>query len=188
MGGRSSRVKGASAELEIARLVAPWWQAHDPAARFARTPASGGWGTKDLRAGFKASGDLMTTSVDFPFVIEVKRREAGSRLQTASGAAARHPAWSWWRQSWKAADEQAGEPLLIFRRNGQPWRIFLPSAYVRRTGLIGVLSPILLLRDPTPLPDAAPEKCSVAASYLDALLTHSALQRIVAHGLKKDHE
>lgn len=110
-----SRQKGNVAELEVAKLIEAWWQPASPGCKFVRTPLSGGWGGPQVRAGFKASGDLMTTAQNFPFVVEVKRREAWSWATFSKGQ--RSPVWGWWRQACEAAEEQGGMPMLWFRQN-----------------------------------------------------------------------
>ncbi len=137
------RPKGSKAEIEIAKLLEPWWSTFEPfdangnPIRFVRTPLSGGWGSKDTRAGFKTSGDLMSTAVKFPFVVEVKRREGWSWKPFLNGK--KSPVWAWWLQACKAAAEQDGCPLLVFRKNREPWHAILPvMAYVRAPGPGGV--------------------------------------------------
>jgi hypothetical protein len=117
------RIKGNAAEREIARKLEDYWRPIEEA-RFVRTPLSGGWGGKDLRAEFKASGDLMTTAKRWPFVVEVKRRENWSWKPFLAGK--KSPIWGWWLQACAAADELAGAPLLIFRKSREPWSIVLP--------------------------------------------------------------
>jgi hypothetical protein len=117
------RPKGNKAEIEIAKMFSAWWSAFEPG-DFVRTPLSGGWGGKDLRAGFKASGDIMTTAQQFPFTIEVKRREGWSWKTLVAGK--KSPVWGYWRQALSQAKEMGGIPLLFFRRNREPWNVMLP--------------------------------------------------------------
>lgn len=129
--GRSQRAKGAGAELEVAALLQEWWRQLEPEAIFKRCPASGGWASPEARAGFRASGDLVTTALRFPFVVEVKRREIGTDKNLAAGF--RHPVWGWWVQAQRQAREQ-GEgavPLLVFRRSREQWRVLVPEDWWR---------------------------------------------------------
>ncbi len=110
-------------------MLAGWWSTIEPGAQFVRTPSSGGWATPQLRGGFKAAGDLMTTSTTFCFTVEVKRREAWvlRNLYQAKPS----PVWGWWKQACKAAKEEGRAPILFLRRNAKPgtsaeWFVMLP--------------------------------------------------------------
>lgn len=122
--GAGSRNKGSKAEIEVAKKFEVWWSTVEPGSRFVRTPLSGGWGGKDIRAGFRASGDLMTTAKQFPFTIEVKRREGWAWSTLLAGR--KCPVWGWWNQAIGQAKEQGGIPLLIFRKNREDWSLMLP--------------------------------------------------------------
>lgn len=117
------RPKGSKAEIEIAKRLKAWWSPFEPA-EFVRTPLSGGWGGKDLRAGFRASGDVMTTAQKFPFTIEVKRREGWSWTNLLAGKAS--PVWGYWKQAVGQAKEMGGIPLLFFRKNRELWSLMMP--------------------------------------------------------------
>ena len=121
--GVQGRPKGNRAEIEIAKSLKAWWSPFE-AAEFVRTPLSGGWGGKDLRAGFRASGDVMTTSLRFPFTVEIKRREGWSWVNLMRGW--RSPVWGYWRQAIAQAKEMGGTPLLFLRRNREEWSVMLP--------------------------------------------------------------
>jgi hypothetical protein len=121
-----SRQKGSVAEREVAAIIEPWWNVVEPG-KFVRTPLSGGWGTADTRAGFRASGDLMTTAPRFPFTVEVKRRESWTLERLLLGRPS--PVWEWWRQAQKQGEESNLVPLLWFRKSRQPWRVMLPYEY-----------------------------------------------------------
>src|SRR4051812_33410532 len=103
---KNSRAKGNVAEREVAGLLKVWWLPVEPDAEFIRTPLSGGWGGPKLRGEFRASGDLMTTAKRFPFVVEVKRREAWVMKNVLKGQPS--PVWGWWRQAQVAALELEG--------------------------------------------------------------------------------
>lgn len=128
-----SRGKGASGEREAAKLLAEWWGKVEPGCQFARTPGSGGWGNPELRAGFKISGDLMTTAKRFPFSVEVKRREGWTWARLIAGKPS--PVWEWWRQAQTQAREMACEPLLLFRHNRESWWAMLPAEYVKNKAI-----------------------------------------------------
>jgi len=131
-----SRQKGNVAEREVAALIQPWWQTIEPTCTFVRTPLSGGWGGRETRAGFKASGDLMTTAAKFPFTVEVKRRESWTLERLLAGKAS--PVWEWWRQSIGQAEEMLVNPMLWVRRNREPWRVILGAGYFERKKLARV--------------------------------------------------
>ena len=149
---KNGRVKGCRGEREVAAMLAEWWGAYDPGCKFVRTPSSGGWSAAKVRSEFRASGDIMTTSQLFPFVVEVKRREAFAWATFAAGRAC--PVWAWWEQTERAAAEQVGGvPMLWLRHNGEPWRVvvraeladrLVASRLVARRWLVmrGVVSPV----------------------------------------------
>lgn len=141
----NGRRKGSKAELEVCADIKRWW---DPVevAEWARTPLSGGWGKPQVRAGFRASGDLMTTAERFPFVVEVKRREGWAWSTLAAGRPC--PVWGWWRQAIKSAREMGGVPLLFFRKNNEPWWAMLPVKFTvtREVLLLGRWHPVHLAR------------------------------------------
>lgn len=113
--GSGSKQKGAGGELEVARLIQPWWARVEPGVAFARTPGSGGWGKAPIKQGFEIFGDLMTTGVRFPFTVEVKRREEGSPRNFVQGK--KTPVWGWWQQVQGDAALSKLEPVLFYRRN-----------------------------------------------------------------------
>ena len=122
----NGRQKGSKAEREIAVLLAEWWSAVEPDAIWKRTPLSGGWADAGTRAGFNASGDLMTTAKHFPFCVEVKKREAWS-VDAFMRSPKKSPVMAWWDQAIVQAAEMSKHPLLIFSKNRQPWRILLDA-------------------------------------------------------------
>lgn len=130
----NGRVKGSVAEREVAALLAAWWRPLEPSTEFVRTPLSGGWSSPTVRGGFRASGDIMTTSPTFPFTVEVKRRESFAWATLLAGRAS--PVWGWWAQATKAAREQGGHPMLWLKRNGERWRVALPADIVEGLGAL----------------------------------------------------
>lgn len=126
------REKGAKAEREVAALLQAWWRQLEPSARFVRTPGSGGWHGKsgaEVRAAFRASGDLMTTAERFPFAVEVKKKERWSEREFLAGRDS--PVHAWFAQAVEAAAELPREPshtvpLLVFAKNHVAWRCYLP--------------------------------------------------------------
>jgi hypothetical protein len=126
----NSRNKGSKAERDVAAMLAAWWDTFEPGVRFVKTPLSGGWSTAQVRGEFRASGDLMTTSATFPFVVEVKRREGFAWSTLLAGR--RSPVWQWWEQTCKAATEQRGAPMLWLRHNREPWHVGLAVEVLAR--------------------------------------------------------
>lgn len=114
--GLNSRRKGVRAQNEVAKIIQEWWSALEPGCEFVSTPQSGGWSTVTTRAHFQMGGDLMTTAMKWPFVVEVKRREGWSFENFANGR--KSPVWGWWRQAVKQAAESGGQPML-WARKGQ---------------------------------------------------------------------
>lgn len=123
-----SRKKGNVAEREVAALMQFWWRHLEPGTQFVRTPLSGGWGGPAVRAGFRASGDLMTTAARFPFAVEVKRREAFDMGNVLKGRPS--PVWGWWLQAQGQAEEMSCEPMLWFRKSRDPWRVLLRAEFI----------------------------------------------------------
>jgi hypothetical protein len=135
---KNGRAKGKVGEREVARLLQAWWAQLEPDCIFVSTPLSGGWGGPQHRAGFNASGDLMTTAARFPFCVEVKRREAVDirRLWLTTKAHEKSPVHKWWAQTVKAALEVKLTPMLVFRKNRGQWWVALPVGKVH-SGLLG---------------------------------------------------
>ena len=104
----NSRAKGASAEREVAAMLA-----EHIGLTFKR----------DLEQ-YRASdhGDLVCDE-PFPFVIEVKRYKTGCAAQPA-----------WWDQVCRAAQSVDKWPLLVWRYNRQPWRWRLPAQVLIELG------------------------------------------------------
>lgn len=140
------RNKGKTGEQEVAELLTAWWTQIEPDAIFKRTPGSGGWGGRnnaEARAGFKLTGDVMTTAKFWPFDVEVKRREEWRYDRFADGRPS--PVWLWWRQTQVSALTavrienpkteaelfKGREPMLWFRQNRRPWYVLLRKGYVR---------------------------------------------------------
>jgi hypothetical protein len=128
----NGREKGRRAELEVAALVQAWWDPLEPGCRFVRTPQSGGWHGPDVRAEFKAGGDLMTTAKRWPFSVEVKRREKWNLDNLMAGWPS--PAWGWWEQCCTAAREDGRLPLLFLRKSREPWWAVLDRGFEKLFG------------------------------------------------------
>ena len=129
----NGRTKGAVNERAVAKKIEGWWQDLEPGAEFYRTPLSGGWASPTARAGFKTSGDLVTTAKRFPFAVEVKAREGWSYTTFFAGKPC--PVWGWWLQAQDQAREQGAEPMLWVRHNREPWVVLVREGYVH--GLSG---------------------------------------------------
>lgn len=121
-------IKGPVAEREVAGLIKPWWRQLEPEALFVRTPLSGGWHDEEHRKDFKATGDIMTSALKWPFDIEVKRREGWSEPEFVAGRPS--PVWQWWRQCQISAWPNRNEPMLWLRRNRRPWVVLLRVTFV----------------------------------------------------------
>lgn len=123
-GGKHSKAKGSAGELQVIRLIQPWWRQVEAEAVFRRTPGSGGWARSK---GFKARGDVQAdkeTASLWRWSVEIKWRAS------ITDAAIQHfqeggdsPIWSFWRQSCEAAELDGLHPMLWFRGNRMPWRI-----------------------------------------------------------------
>lgn len=155
--GRRSKGKGAGAELEVGRILTPWWRRLEPEARFVRTPGSGGW---RHAKGFRARGDLVHDPECvklWPFSLEVKRREGWSELNFQTGG--RSPVWQWWLQTQRAALDDCRRPMLWFRKN-QPshvlralalpitWLVMIDSDIYDRVRVRGMTPPLIRFEAP----------------------------------------
>lgn len=176
-GRKNSRVKGSRAELDVAAAFSRWC-----GEEVRRTPLSGGWST----ARFGVTADLVCANPAFPFHVEIKHREGWTLDDLVTGARAAHDksVVQWWAQCVRSCPTATGkkgvlvyqkEPLLVFRRNRQPWLAMCAAA--RRLGGGGA-APVFAARfkfptDITPFPD-------VVVARLDAFLR----EEIVPRGLK----
>lgn len=128
----NGRAKGNSGEREVAALLKKWWEQLEPDCQFVRTPLSGGFSTPVVRAGFRMSGDLMTTAKKFPFSVEAKRREGWAMENFIQGR--KSPVWGWWEQTLTAAVEMNAEPMTWLRKNRKEWYVLIRNSFVP-TGL-----------------------------------------------------
>jgi hypothetical protein len=140
---KNGRRKGASAELEVVRLIEPWWRQHEPECVIKRTPGSGGWAKGKGRETFGTGGDLVFGNPDerpslFPFSVEVKRRENWSAKTFLAGSPC--PVWGWWDQTVAQAEETKREPMLWFRKSREEWRVML-DPYRERSSVVYVSAP-----------------------------------------------
>lgn len=121
----NGRAKGKTGEREVAAFFAAWWGEHEPGCRFVSTPLSGGFSTPAVRGDMKVAGDLCTNAKQWPFTVEVKRREAFVLTRVFAGKPS--PVWKWWRQAVRAAREEKRVPFLLFRKNRESeWMVMVP--------------------------------------------------------------
>lgn len=130
---KNSRVKGSRAELDVAGMFSRWCSEV-----VRRTPQSGGWSS----ARFGVTADLVCPNKAFPFHVEVKHREGWVLDDLVTGDRREHDKSivQWWKQCVEScpkfrqvgsATELAKEPLLVFRRNRQPWLAMMRRAKCR---------------------------------------------------------
>lgn len=113
----NSRAKGSRGERQVAKLFKDWW-----GSEFTRTPLSGGFATQKFRDEWNASGDLVTSDPTFPFCVEVKWVEGWSLEQMLSNKGCL--IFKWWAQTLRETPE-GKYPLLVFKKNGQPFYCML---------------------------------------------------------------
>lgn len=141
MARKNSRTKGSNAELEVCRLLSSWWDGVDrskvPAKDlpFFRTPGSGGWASSRSVAASEEmgviAGDVSTTHKDFPFLVEIKRREVSIHFENALSAAS-WPVYGWWDQIQAEASRYEDRiPMLLFRQNRKPWHAMVREPIAR---------------------------------------------------------
>lgn len=131
-GRKNSRTKGNRAELDVAQMFSRWC-----GNTVRRTPMSGGWSS----ARFGVTADLVCPKKAFPFHVEVKHREGWTLDDLVTGVRTDHDKSivQWWQQCVGACPVhrregdfgvevvRLKEPLLVFRRNRQPWLVMFES-------------------------------------------------------------
>ncbi len=118
---KNSRTKGNRAELDVAEMFSRW-----SGEVVRRTPQSGGWSS----AKFGVTADLVCPNVAFPYHVEIKHREGWVLDDLVTGVRKNHDKSivQWWNQCIASCpkDKVANfvrTPLLVFRRNRQPWLV-----------------------------------------------------------------
>jgi len=102
-----------------------------------RTPGSGGWSN----AKFGVTADLVCANRAFPYSVEVKHRENWVLDDLVTGVRREHDKSivQWWKQCVDSCPRDAARqrdgirrdapfaklPLLVFRRNRQPWLVMM---------------------------------------------------------------
>jgi hypothetical protein len=132
---KDSRRKGNRGELEVAEMFSRWC-----GEVVRRTPMSGGWSN----ARFGVTGDLVCDNPAFPYHVEVKLREGWVLDDLVTGVRREHDKSivQWWKQCFESCPRKEDklnridnrgrftllkEPLLVFRRNRQPWLAMMRS-------------------------------------------------------------
>jgi len=131
-GRKNSRVKGNRAELDVAEMFSRW-----SGEVVRRTPGSGGWSN----AKFGVTADLVCANRAFPYSVEVKHRENWVLDDLVTGVRREHDKSivQWWKQCVDSCPRDAARqrdgirrdapfaklPLLVFRRNRQPWLVMM---------------------------------------------------------------
>lgn len=132
---KNSRAKGNRAELDVAEMFSRWC-----GEVVRRTPGSGGWSN----AKFGVTADLVCPNPAFNLHVEIKHREKWTLDDLITGVRHEHDksVVQWWRQcveSCPKIEDKANriddrgrvtllkEPLLVFRRNRQPWLLMVRS-------------------------------------------------------------
>lgn len=126
---KNSRVKGNRGELDVAEMFSKW-----SGEIVKRTPGSGGWGGS---AEFGTTADLVCKKKAFPYHIEVKHREGWVLDDLVTGNRKDHDKSiiQWWIQCVASCPKLVDglyytlhkEPMLVFRRNRQPWLVMVRS-------------------------------------------------------------
>jgi len=110
----NSRSKGGRGEREAVKLLKSWW-----GSEFSRTPGSGAFATITQRTDLNVSGDVSTPDPDFPFIVEVKWHEDWDLDQLIKSEKCK--VWQWWKQAKDQAEGTGKLPLLLMKRNHNPW-------------------------------------------------------------------
>lgn len=127
---KNSRTKGNRGELDVAEVFSKWC-----GEVVRRTPQSGGWSN----AKFGVTADLVCTKKAFPFHVEVKHREGWVLDDLVTGARKDHDKSivQWWIQCTESCPTSK-MPVLVFRRNRQPWLVMTHA--VLATPVDGVIT------------------------------------------------
>lgn len=120
---KNSRTKGTRGELDVAKLFSKWC-----GETIRRTPMSGGWSN----AKFGVSADLVCAKKAFPFSVEVKHHEGWVLDDLVTGVRKDHVTSiaQWWAQCINECPLKK-TPLLVFRRNLQPWLVMCHASWVQ---------------------------------------------------------
>lgn len=114
--GKYSKNKGSGYELKTAKFMSAWWGGN-----FSRVPASGGLHWKGDQ---RVAGDIIPPiGLDFPFVIECKKREEWSMEHILLDIG--QPK-EWWSQVVTDGRRVDRTPLLIFSRNRAKDFVMIP--------------------------------------------------------------
>lgn len=124
---KNSRAKGNRAELDVAEMFSRWC-----GEVVRRTPGSGGWSN----AKFGVTADLVCANRAFPYHCEVKHREGWTLDDLVTGVRKEHDKSivQWWKQCVESCPQGKTKqgvaiftkvPLLVFRRNRQPWLVMM---------------------------------------------------------------
>jgi hypothetical protein len=126
--GRASTRKGAVAENDVAKKLEAWLRQEHAQATVRRTPLSGGWGAAGE---FTMRGDVQVRGAEFPWVVEVKRREGWSFRRFILGEQD-SPVWAWWDSVCIEADKARLSPMLWVRQSAMEWIVVVDRAFAMR--------------------------------------------------------
>ncbi len=115
----NGKQKGNRGERQAYKILADWW-----GSKFTKTPGSGAFATITQRGDLNVAGDVSTEDPTFPFCVEVKWRESWHMEQLIKSDECE--LWDWWEQTKRDAELAGKEPLLMFKRNHQPWYYMMP--------------------------------------------------------------
>ncbi len=138
------------AELDVAEMFSRWC-----GEVVRRTPMSGGWSN----AKFGVTADLVCPNPAFDLHVEIKHREGWVLDDLVTGTRREHDksVVQWWKQCVTSCPKNqdgscAKLPLLVFRRNRQPWLVMGPMSRMPTIGpddaLLRFTLPVgMLIRD-----------------------------------------
>lgn len=126
---KNSRTKGNRGELDVAKAFSLWC-----GEIVKRTPGSGGWGGAEE---FGTTADLVCRKKAFPFHVEVKHREGWTLDDLVTGVRKDHDKSivQWWKQCVESCPK-GKMPVLVFRRNRQPWLVMATSELMPMRDLV----------------------------------------------------
>ena len=110
---KNSRARGQRGEYQARDEFKAWW-----GGVFTKTPGSGAFATITNRRDLNVSGDVSSDDPSFPWCIEVKYVENWDFIKTLKGQGVVFA--EWWQQTINQCDD-GKQPILLFRKNRQPW-------------------------------------------------------------------
>lgn len=131
------KAKGSAFERKIAKELSLWLTRGKDDKQLIRSVLSGGWKGAREKDGWRQVGDLapngpLGEKFRKKFAIECKHRKQINLLTLWQRSIKGDLLPTWWRKLVKDSKAAGVTPMLIFRSNGFPVLVILPTKYARR--------------------------------------------------------